>query len=83
MEKENSDGLLLDTAGRMTAVDFALKVLIATHPDREKFAAIWREQVTLLVDAGYENVWYRTYPAFQAGMQAQLRRLSVFVEDIP
>lgn len=75
-----SSDLLLETAGRMVAVEFALKVLISTHPAPEQLAALWREHAPLLIDAGLENPLYQANASFRNGLNSQLERLAAFLK---
>jgi len=72
----NATDLLLDTSGRVMAMEFALKVIIATHPEPAKLAARWREQATKLIDVAMDNPLYATNASYRDGLNGTLERLS-------
>jgi len=81
MENGATDAdLLLETSGRMVAIEFALKIIISTHPEPERLAALWREHAPLLIDAGLENPVYQTQASYRNGLNSQLERLAVFLK---
>ncbi len=73
--------LLLETAGRCMAYEFALKAIIATHPDAKALAALWRQRSAELIEAAMESPVYYQNASYSTGMNAALGRLAVFLQD--
>jgi len=73
--------LLLETAGRCMAYEFAIKVLIATHTDAKKLAAIWRQRCVELIEAAMESPIYAQSQSYSSGMNTTLGRLAQFLLD--
>ncbi|PMQ04190.1 hypothetical protein DyAD56_15995 [Dyella sp. AD56] len=75
MNEEQLENAFSHMMGRVVAMEFALKVLISTHPDPEKLAAVWRARVPDLVDAGSESPETVHDPEFREGLTRQLQLL--------
>lgn len=73
---EASQDLLLEIAGRCMAYEFALKVLIETHPDAGKFAAIWQTRSEQLIESAIESPIYTQNASCSKGMNTTLGRLA-------
>jgi len=71
--------LLLETAGRCMAYEFALKVLIETHPDAKRFAATWHAHTDELIEAAMESPIYTQNASYNKGMNTALGRLALFL----
>lgn len=73
--------LLLETAGRCIAFEFAFKVLIETHPEPEKLAAAWREHSEELIEAALRNPACQRFPAYSMGMNTSMANLGQALGD--
>jgi hypothetical protein len=71
--------LLMRTAGALVALEFAVKALIETHPDRARLNAVWNQHSTDLIDAGMENPLYSQVSSFRDGVNGQLARLTALL----
>lgn len=67
--------LLLETAGRCVAFEFALKVLIETHPEPQKLAAAWREHSEELIEAALRNHFCQRSRAYSTSMNTSMANL--------
>lgn len=74
--------LLLNTAGRVVALEFALKALIETHPDLSRLRSVWDAQSAALIDAGMESPLYSQVSSFRNGMNEQLAGLTRFLHTL-
>lgn len=72
--------LLFETAGRCMAYEFALKVLIATHPDAKGCASTWIEGSAQLIEAAMQHPLYTENVAYRNGLNEALGRLAMFAE---
>lgn len=73
--------LLLETAGRCMAYEFALKVLIETHPNAEKFASTWHARSDQLIEAAMESPIYTQNVSYNKGMNTALGRLALLLRE--
>lgn len=78
MENDEKN-LLMHVSAQVTALEFAVKVLIAAHPEPSQLAGAWRARVSDLVDAGLEDGYCQRSPTFQQTLMEQLRQLSLFL----
>jgi len=73
---EAKQDLLLETAGRCMAYEFALKVLMETHPNAGKLAATWRTRSDELIEAAMQSPIYTQHMSYSKGMNTTLGRLA-------
>jgi len=80
-ETRGAQDLLLETSGRCMALEFAIRVLIDTHPDAAKIAATWRARSDELIEAAMQSPIYTQNASYNKGMNTTLGRLALFLQD--
>jgi hypothetical protein len=76
-------GLPVQNAARIMALEFAVRVLIKTHPALSEFAATWREQSSSWVDAAMDSQYEGKSLEFVGALNAQLQRLAMHFQHLP
>lgn len=69
---EQAKSLLLHTTAGAMALEFAVKVLIASHHDRAALRAFWEREAPGLVDHALDDAVFSTFPAFQVALNGQM-----------
>lgn len=80
-EALGAQDLLLETAGRCMAYEFALKVLIETHPDAKRLAATWHVRSDQLIEAAIQSPIYTQNVSYSKGMNTTLGRLALLLAE--
>lgn len=58
MNEADFEVALRQLSGTVTALEFAMKALIVTHPDRERLAQVWRAMLPGQIDSFMEQPSY-------------------------
>jgi hypothetical protein len=66
--------------GRLTANEFAIKLLIATHPDKDLLKALWNQWLHENIDIWMNHQGYSSNDALRAGIHDQLAALAGFLD---
>jgi hypothetical protein len=75
---------LMILSGRITAYEYALKILLLTHSDREWVKQIWRNLLPENVDQWSEHPGYANNGELRDALHVNLNDLHQFLEfDIP
>jgi hypothetical protein len=67
-------------SGRLTAYEYALKLLLFTHQDREWVKKIWRNLLPENVDRWMENPFYASNASVRDSIHSNLAELHKFLE---
>lgn len=70
---------LRQLSGKVTALELAVKVFIATHPDREELARVWRTLLPGQIDQFMDQPSYAV-PAQRDALNNMLAQLSELIE---
>lgn len=85
MEKNELEQLsngLLAANGRVAALEYAVQVLIATHPDHAKLEHVWSGQLPERIESAMEQPAHQLHPAFREAMHQKLAELSALVDGL-
>lgn len=55
MTTDELEAELRELSGKVTALEFAVKMLTVTHPDRQRFARVWHRFLPEQIDAFMQN----------------------------
>lgn len=79
---ERLEHTVLDLSGRLTATEFAVRVLIANHPDPARIYERWHATIPELVDILMSNPMYAERPQQRDGLHDQLGTYSREVQKL-
>lgn len=79
MSGHDFDVAFRQLSGSVTALEFAVKILIITHPERKKLAHIWRTMLPEQIDRFMEHPAYAVTEQRDA-IHKMLADLGAFIE---
>jgi hypothetical protein len=68
------------TSARVLALEYAVQLLIATHPDRKALRGLWHALLPEQLDAWLQEPGYAANDVFRKGLHAQLARLGGYLD---
>lgn len=79
LEQSRLSGNFMALAGMVKALEYGIRMLIETHPDRERLSLAWQAVLPVIADA-HTSGEVSEPEAFQQGLQSVLGRLTQQVE---